>query len=125
MLCGEAEANFQPMASRSSANRITILTSGEMQAEAPLRGARAEDVRSFPLESSWLSGEEYHHILSHVDAYCHFLGFKKYERKSHPLSIYTAPTSELASPRRARLFRARRERRLRLRVSPPRREKSF
>ena len=44
--------------------------------------------------NSWLNGEEYYQILTHIDQYSAAYHFMKYPPKTHPSSTYTSPTSK-------------------------------
>jgi len=56
--------------------------------------AAAEAVR-FSWDESWLTGEEYGHILNNVEVYCGQFGLQKYGPRQHPLSIYQEPCNGL------------------------------
>jgi hypothetical protein len=47
----------------------------------------------FDWENRWLKGEEYAHILERMENYCEAFSLKRFEPKTHPQSIYTAPES--------------------------------
>lgn len=42
----------------------------------------------FDWANKWLKGEEYSHILSHMDTYCKAFGLAKFAPKTHPDCIY-------------------------------------
>ena len=44
--------------------------------------------------NKWLKGEEYSHILSHMEAYCKTFNLRKFSQKTHPESIYVQPESK-------------------------------
>jgi hypothetical protein len=43
----------------------------------------------------WLKGEEYYHMLTHMNRYCADFGLQKFSNKCHPDSIYLEPTNGL------------------------------
>ena len=42
----------------------------------------------FDWENKWLRGDQYAHILTHIDQYCQTFGFTKFAQKMHPENIY-------------------------------------
>lgn len=50
----------------------------------------------FDWENKWLKGEEYAHILQHMESYCKTFNLIKYSQKVHPDSIYIEPQSKVA-----------------------------
>ncbi len=51
----------------------------------------------FDWENKWLKGEEYAHILQHMEAYCRVFSLQKYSQKQHPDSIYIEPQSKICA----------------------------
>lgn len=47
----------------------------------------------FAWDESWLTGEEYGHILNNVELYCAQFGMQRYGQRQHPLSIYQEPSN--------------------------------
>lgn len=54
-----------------------------------------EEAVAFGWEEGWLTGEQYAHILRHVELYCACFGLQKYAPRQHPLSIYQEPRNGL------------------------------
>jgi hypothetical protein len=48
----------------------------------------------FNWDNRWLKGDEYSHIINHMDSYCEAFDLLKFEQKTHPESIYTEPESK-------------------------------
>lgn len=53
-----------------------------MSAGKPLR---------FDWENKWLRGDQYAHMLTHIDEYCATFNFQKFAQKQHPENIYIEP----------------------------------
>ena len=51
----------------------------------------------FDWENKWLRGDQYAHMLNHIDAYCAAFGMEKLGEKQHPENIYTQPESKCPS----------------------------
>jgi hypothetical protein len=47
-------------------------------------------------ENRWLKGDEYAHIICHMEDYCHTFNLQKFNPKTHPLCIYTEPESKFS-----------------------------
>lgn len=50
----------------------------------------------FDTKGKWMKGEQYQHILVNLDNYCKTFDLEKFEQKTHPLTIYTAPEGKLS-----------------------------
>lgn len=54
-----------------------------------------QDALDFGWTEGWLTGEQYAHILTHVELYCSVFGFLKCAARQHPLAIYEEPYNGL------------------------------
>lgn len=45
----------------------------------------------FDWENKWLRGDQYAHMLTHIDAYCAGFNMRKMNEKQHPENIYVQP----------------------------------
>ena len=61
------------------------------------------DPIKFDTENKWLKGEQYAHILVHLENYCRLFELEKFEQKQHPDSIYTDPVSKILKPKCQRI----------------------
>lgn len=52
---------------------------------------RAEEIVEFDWDNKWLKGEEYAHMLNHIDKYCQFFHLIKVPSRCHPYDIYKKP----------------------------------
>jgi len=50
----------------------------------------------FDWANKWLKGDEYAHILAHIDEYSQAFGLEKLAPKTHPDCIYVQPQSKQA-----------------------------
>ena len=48
----------------------------------------------FDWENKWLRGDQYAHMLNHIDAYKEAFGMEKLAEKQHPENIYLEPQSK-------------------------------
>ena len=67
------------------------------------QSASSEVLRKFDWESRWLNGAEYGHILLHAEEYLRASIMRRYAPKTHPLSTYADPQSELKRPSHRRV----------------------
>ena|SRR3569833_1485862 len=51
----------------------------------------------FDWQNKWLKGEEYAHILHHMEEYCRVFSLQKFLPKNHPECIYVEPQSKHTS----------------------------
>ena len=49
----------------------------------------------FDWENKWLRGDQYAHMLNHIDEYKEHFGMPKLAEKQHPENIYLEPQSKL------------------------------
>ena len=49
----------------------------------------------FDWENKWLRGDQYAHMLNHIDGYRAAFGMHKMAEKQHPENIYLEPESKL------------------------------
>ena len=48
----------------------------------------------FDWEGKWLRGDQYEHMLKHIDAYSRAFGMEMLPYKTHPDNIYLEPISK-------------------------------
>lgn len=48
----------------------------------------------FDWENKWLRGDQYAHMLKHIDGYCTVFNMHKLGEKQHPENIYVQPESK-------------------------------
>lgn len=53
----------------------------------------------FDWSNRWLKGEEYAHIIKHMELYCETFSLPKFSPKTHPESIYIQPESKFILPK--------------------------
>ena len=58
-------------------------------------GSASDTAVDFKWGESWLTGEQYAHILHNADLYCDQFGFTKWPPRQHPFAIYEEPYNGL------------------------------
>jgi hypothetical protein len=63
--------------------------------EGGTQGPALEALLKYDWENRWLNGPEYGHLLLHAEEYLRASIFHRFAPKTHPVSTYSDPQSEL------------------------------